>query len=165
MSAPKGPSAVRKLSEVDFKYSLMIAWLWCSHNWVFFFQVLKQTTFFFSPSYPSGPPQWLRDKKSAWNAGATGDLGLIPVSGRSPGGGNSNPLQDSCLENLMDRGATWHARVHGVAKSWTWLSTAPQMERKLLEKIHLFSISFLFLSTSVDPWIFFLAHKTLESVV
>ena len=47
--------------------------------------------------------------------------GLIPGSGRSPGEGNGNPLQCSCLENPMYRGA-WQATVHGVAKSWTWLS-------------------------------------------
>ena len=51
------------------------------------------------------------------NAGDTGDVGLIPGSGRSPGVGNSNPLQYSCLENLMDRGV-WRPTVHGVAKSW-----------------------------------------------
>ena len=50
------------------------------------------------------------------NAEDTGDTGLIPGSGRSPGGGNSNPLQCSCLENPMDRGAWW-ATVHRVAKS------------------------------------------------
>ena len=44
-----------------------------------------------------------------------GDRGLIAGSGRSPGEGNGNPLQDSCLENSMDRVA-WHATVHGVAK-------------------------------------------------
>ena len=44
----------------------------------------------------------------------------IPGSGRSPGGGNGNPLQCSCLGNPMDRVALW-ATVHGVAKSWTWL--------------------------------------------
>ena len=44
-----------------------------------------------------------------------GDTSSIPRSGRSPGGGNGNPLQDSCLENSMDRGA-WQAIVHGVAK-------------------------------------------------
>ena len=43
-----------------------------------------------------------------------GDLGLIPGSGRSPGDGNGNPLQYSCLENSMDGGAWW-ATVHGVA--------------------------------------------------
>ena len=52
------------------------------------------------------------------NAGDVGDVGSI--SG-SPGGGNGNPLQCSCLENSMDRGA-WRAIVIGVAKSWTRLS-------------------------------------------
>ena len=41
------------------------------------------------------------------------DVGLIPGSGRSPGGGNGNPLQYSCLENSMDRGV-WQATVHGM---------------------------------------------------
>ena len=44
-----------------------------------------------------------------------GDMGSIPKLGRSPGEGNGNPLQYSCLENSMDRGA-WRATVHGVAK-------------------------------------------------
>ena len=57
-------------------------------------------------------------KASACNAG---DLGSIPGSGRSPRGGNGNPLQYSCLENPMDRGAWW-ATVHGVTKSQTRLS-------------------------------------------
>ena len=52
------------------------------------------------------------------NAGDIRDVGLIPGSGRSPGGGYSNPLQNSCLENPMDREAWW-VRVHGVAKSRT----------------------------------------------
>ena len=55
------------------------------------------------------------------NAGDTGDTGSIPESGRSSGGGNGNPLQDSCLENSMARGAWW-VTVHGVAKSGTRLS-------------------------------------------
>ena len=50
-----------------------------------------------------------------------GDPGSIPGLGRSPGEGNGNPLQDSCLENPMDREAWW-ATVRGVAKSWTRLS-------------------------------------------
>ena len=50
-----------------------------------------------------------------------GDLGLIPGSGRFPGEGNGNPLQYSCLENPMDRGAWW-ATVHGVTKCRTRLS-------------------------------------------
>ena len=57
-------------------------------------------------------------KESACNAG---DLGLIPGSGRCPGGGNGNPLQYSCLGNLLDRG-TWWAAAHGVARSQTRLS-------------------------------------------
>ena len=57
-------------------------------------------------------------KASACNEG---DLGLIPGLGRSPGEGNGNPLQYSCLENPMDGGAWW-ATVHGVAKSRTRLS-------------------------------------------
>ena len=48
------------------------------------------------------------------------DMDLIPGLGRSPGGGHGNPLQYSCLENPMDRGAWW-ATVHGIAKSWTRL--------------------------------------------
>ena len=54
------------------------------------------------------------------SASNVGDPGWIPGSGRSPGEGNGNPLQYSCLENPMDRGA-WQATVHGVAKSQTWL--------------------------------------------
>jgi len=57
------------------------------------------------------------------NAGDTRDPGLMPGSGRSSGGGNGKPLQYPCLENSLDRGA-WRATVHGVAKNWTWLSTA-----------------------------------------
>ena len=74
------------------------------------------------------------------NAGDTRDMGLMPGSGRSPGGGHGNPLQYSCLENPMDRGVwqatvhreskrelvmdreAWRTAVHGVAKSQTRLS-------------------------------------------
>ena len=55
------------------------------------------------------------------NAGDTGKLGLIPGLGRSPGVGNGNPLQYSCLENPVNRG-TWWATVHEVAKSQKQLS-------------------------------------------
>ena len=54
------------------------------------------------------------------NAGDPGDTGSVPGSGRSPGEGNGNPLQYSCLENPIDRGA-WKATVHVVAKSLTGL--------------------------------------------
>ena len=62
-------------------------------------------------SFPGGSVS----KESAWDSG---DLGLIPGLGRSPGEGNGNPLQYSCLENPMKRGAWW-AIVHGVAESDT----------------------------------------------
>ena len=55
------------------------------------------------------------------NSGDTGDSGLIPGSGKSPGGGNGNPLQYSCLKSSLDRGAWWPT-VHGVTKSQTQLS-------------------------------------------
>ena len=63
------------------------------------------------PGFPGGSD----DKVSSCNAG---DQGSIPGSGRSPGVGNSYPLQCSCLENSTDRGA-WQSTVHGVAKSQT----------------------------------------------
>ena len=56
------------------------------------------------------------------NAGEVRDAGSIPQSGRSPGEGNGNPIQYSCLGNPMDRGA-WQATVLGVAKSQTRLNT------------------------------------------
>ena len=65
-----------------------------------------------------GFPDGSSGKESDCSAGAAGDAGSIPGSGRSPGGGYGNPLQYSCLENPMDRGA-WQATVHRVAKSQT----------------------------------------------
>ena len=65
-----------------------------------------------------GLPWWFRGEETACN---TGDPGLIPGSGRSPGGGHGYPLQCSCLENAMDRGAWW-AAVHRVLKSWTYVN-------------------------------------------
>ena len=55
------------------------------------------------------------------SAGDLRDVGLIPGSGRSPGGVHGNPLQYSCLENPMDKGA-WRTTVYAVAKSWTCLA-------------------------------------------
>ena len=74
-------------------------------------------------------PAWNLSLKTCFPGGSVGkvsacnaeDLGLIPGSGRSPGEGNGNPLQYSCLEKSMDGGAWW-ATVHGAAKSWTRLS-------------------------------------------
>ena len=64
---------------------------------------------------------WLSSKESSRNAGdTTGTADLIPGLGRSPGEGNANPLQCSCLENPMDREA-WGATVHRLLKSQTRL--------------------------------------------
>jgi len=66
------------------------------------------------------------------NAGHVRDVGSIPGLGRSLGGGQGIPLQYSCLENPMDRGAWW-ATLHGVTKSWTrlkWLTHVPAGENK-----------------------------------
>ena len=65
-----------------------------------------------------GFPSSSSSKASAYSAG---DPGSIPGLGRSSGEGYGNPLQYSCPENFMDRGALW-ATVHEVAKSWTQLS-------------------------------------------
>ena len=73
-----------------------------------------------------GLPWWLSSKESACSAG---DPGSIPGSGRSPGVGNSNPLQYSCLENSMDRGAWW-ATVHGFSKE---LDRTEQLTLSLLD--------------------------------
>ena len=67
------------------------------------------------------------------------DPGLIPESGRSPGGGHGSPLQYSCLENPMDRGAWW-AAVHGVAVHY-WISTHERLVNKLINYF-IYSVTF-----------------------
>ena len=67
-------------------------------------------------------------KKPQCNVGDMRDEGLIPGSGRSPGGGHGNPLQYPCLENPTDRGA-WQSTVIRVAKSWTRLKRLSNEER------------------------------------
>ena len=78
--------------------------------------------FLMAASYPMGFPRGAVVKNPPANAGDTRDMGLIPGSGRCPGGGNGNPLQYSCQANSMER-RTWQATVHGVVKSQTRLST------------------------------------------
>ena len=72
-----------------------------------------------------GLPWWLSSNILGWGfpgvSAYVGDAGSISGSGRSPGGGNGNPLQYSYLENPMD-GGTWRTTVHGVTKSQTWLN-------------------------------------------
>ena len=79
---------------------------------------------------------WLSDRESTASAGDAGDTGLIPSPERSPGVGNGNPRQYSCLENSVD-GEGWQAEVHRVARSQTWLSAAQHN----------------FLSTTFSEWI------------
>ena len=107
--------------------------------WIYFpvlYRFLLVIYFVYSSMCVLGLPRWLSGKESAWNARDTGGTGLIPGSGRSLGGGHGNPLQYSCLENPMDRGA-WRATVHGVTKSWTqpnttWLSSQMCFNPKIL---------------------------------
>ena len=75
-----------------------------------------------SPGFPSGS----NDKESVCNAR---DQSSIPGSGRSPGGGNDNPCQYSCLENSMDRGA-WQATVHGITKTQAQLNDKHFLARR-----------------------------------
>ena len=101
-------SPLKKKKKKLYSFHLFDKHLWISYTF------LGRVIFKYFYSFPDGSD----GKESARNAG---DLGLIPGLERSPGEGNGNPLQYSCLENPMDRGA-WQATVHGVTKSQTWLS-------------------------------------------
>ena len=88
-----------------------------------------------------GLPCGSDSKESACNAG---DRGSIPGLARSSGGGNSNPLQCSCLENLMDRG-DWRATIHGVAQSqtlseWVTFSLSRDLQAHCKPEKHLFTV-------------------------
>ena len=74
------------------------------------------------------------------NAGDAEDMGSIPGSERSPGGGNGNPLQYSCLKNPIDRGV-WLSKVQRVTKSWAQLSMSMDKIYKYME-IHIYIYSF-----------------------
>ena len=80
------------------------------------FQIYNTVLLTVNTDFPSGSA----GKESTCNVGDTGDLGLIPRSRRFPGGGHGNPLQYSCQENHMDRGAWW-AAIYGVTQSQTQL--------------------------------------------
>ena len=83
--------------------------------------------FLLSYKFPGGAS----GKEPACNAGDIRDAGLIPGSGRYPGRGHGTPLQYSCLENPMDRGA-WQATVHRVTKNQTLLKQASLHAQGLL---------------------------------
>ena len=92
-----------------------------------------------------GLPWWLSGKETA----DEGDVGSVPGLGRSPGEGNGNPLQDSCLENSKDRG-TWWATVHGVAKSLPRLSTSAHALEQVLPVRVPFGLELLYTLTSLN---------------
>ena len=83
------------------------------------------------------------------NAGDTRDVGLIPGLGNSLGEGNGNPLQYSCLENPMDRGA-WRATVQRVMKSWTGLSITQQQQPRQISVLILPACPLLSILLKVD---------------
>ena len=83
-----------------------------------------------------GLPWWLSGKELTCNAG---DTGSIPGLGRSPGEGNGNTLQYSCLENSMDWGAWWATYSPWVAKSRTWLNNIISKWVSSLSRVRLFA--------------------------
>ena len=91
-----------------------------SYICMYSFSPMKLLIFVGSIVFHNGFPNGLVGKEPACNARGSGDMGLIPGSGRSPEGENDNPLQYSCLKNPKDRGA-WHAAVQRVIKSQTQL--------------------------------------------
>ena len=108
--------AGRKIIHVCRVYTIFLPW-WHRLSWVTPMPLLGRKMMCMCASC-MGLPDGSDIKESACDSG---DWGSIPGSGRSPGEGNGNPLQYSCLGNSMDRGA-WRVTVHGVARSWTRLS-------------------------------------------
>ena len=99
--------------------------------WILFWICSNTQSYIFCLSHiyysTKGFPSGSEGKETICNAGDIGRVGLIPGLRRSPGEGNGNPLQYSCLGNPMDRGA-WLAVVHGVTKSWhdwAWARCCP----------------------------------------
>ena len=113
-----------KAHSVMMYYPFLYCWFYLLRSFASMcLQTILHEFFYTSSEFPSAAfflhvLYLVISKASACNAG---DLGSIPGSGRSPGEGNGNSLQYSCLENPMDEGAWW-ARIHGVAKCRTKLS-------------------------------------------
>ena len=82
----------------------------------------------------NGLPRWHNGKESAYQCRRQQEMQVQSLGqGDSPGLGNGNPLQNSCQENSTDRGALWFT-VHGVTKSWIWLSTSMKYKMKFSYK-------------------------------
>ena len=93
---------------------------------------------------------WLSRKESTCHTGAAGGMGLIPEWGWTPGRGDGDPLQYSCLENPVERGAWW-ATLHWVAKSQTRLK---QLEHTCMHpKIYHFGISIIWKQMRINKYI------------
>ena len=104
-TTPKAWPMKERISKLDFIKRKKKASLWktLSRDWKDKLQTrgkYLQQEYLIKDCYPKyGLPQWFSGKESACSAGDTGDVGSIPGSGRSPGGGHGNPIQYSCLEN------------------------------------------------------------------
>ena len=92
-----------------------------------FFSSRYSATLFIDPRLVESMDRWCSGKESTCQCRDSGDSGSVPGLAMSPGEGNGNLLQYSCLENSKDRGPWWTA-VHGVEKSWTQLSTHPHTQ-------------------------------------
>ena len=134
LSEPPGKprSIILQLKKRIFELGYLIVLLWGGQK-LFLPKIWSLSLEFVNvlPYYVLGFPGGSDGKVSACNAG---NMGLIPGSGRSPGEGYGNPLQYSCLENTMDRGA-WRATVHGVT-SQTWLSDWTELNNFLCKLSH-----------------------------
>ena len=115
-----------------------------------------------------GLPRWLSGKQSDCNAG---DSGSTPGSGTSPGERNGSPLQYSCLENAMDRGAWW-AAIHEFTKSQSWLSTRILMskwtrfkERRCTPTKHSFDVLVIYYASSTRWTMVFPPQRFCPSVM
>ena len=110
----------------------------------------------FQPMPFRGFPDSSEIKNPPTNAG---DTGLIPGSGRSPGEGNGNPLQCSCLENPRDWGASW-AAVYGVAQSWTWLKWLSSSSSNMTSRCLCFKTMPVWIRATSSNW-----HVAISSFV
>ena len=116
------PPITGPVNEIKHAYKMPESGLWSvlQTSWIFNIHLMSLETwssYWVKETRENNLPRWFSGKESTCKAS---DLGLIIGSGRSPGGGNANPLQYSCLGKPMDR-ETWEATDHGVAKCWTWL--------------------------------------------
>ena len=103
-------------------------------------------------------------KKFPSNTVEAGDVGLIPGSGRTPGGGNGSLLQYSCLENIIDRGP-WQSTIYRDAKSWTQLSKEYLLSISSLVKcllkslVHFFFNQVIYLFLNFKDYLYILGNS------